>query len=194
MSLSIINDRLSLVEILLAEPLRDDITSLLRRSSDTLRLLQKFSIGKGSADDLIALARTMAITYDISTVLEQHLRDIRKARGKKTPGHGLEILDALSGLLTRLDTKGPSRLAQLITNAIDEDGLSQQHLAEEAETVAISEMMGRSTLEGGLQDGTKQTKKVVSRSSSSTIEEERGDIWIMRKRCVLCFVAAVSIY
>src|SRR5437763_6937566 len=69
-SLKTINDRLNLVEHLIHSPnLLNDIQYQLRRSYDSQRLVQKMCMGRGDADDLLALARTIEATKDISKLL-----------------------------------------------------------------------------------------------------------------------------
>ncbi|KKY26180.1 putative dna mismatch repair protein muts [Diplodia seriata] len=71
MSLDIINQRLDLVAALIEGPaLRENLAALLRRSFDTWRLVQKFSIGRGDADDLLELSKTVQITKDVAQLLE----------------------------------------------------------------------------------------------------------------------------
>ena len=71
MSLQVINARLDVVTLLLRyRALREEIMSLLRRSYDSQRLVQKFSLGRGDADDLISLLRTIEATSAIASLLE----------------------------------------------------------------------------------------------------------------------------
>ena len=75
MSLSTINDRLDLVEEMIQYPqLRQDIRSLLEQTFDTLRLVTKFTYGRGDADDLIELSKTILTTAYIVDVLHEHVK------------------------------------------------------------------------------------------------------------------------
>ncbi|CAD0024982.1 unnamed protein product [Aureobasidium pullulans] len=105
--------------------------SALRRTTDVLRLLQRFSIGKGDADDLLALAKTIQIISQIVDMTTGPL-SIQTNSSSTT--------SSLRALIGRLDLAGPLKLADRILEAIDEDGLSQQHLAEEAEAVGVAEL------------------------------------------------------
>ena len=127
MSLNVINDRLALVECLLDESFRDEITSLLRRSSDSLRLLTKFSIGKGDADDLLALSGTVQVTRSVLDALERRLDATQTSSSSETSDRLPRAFNALSGLRERLNLDGPIKLSTLITKAIDED-LSLIHI------------------------------------------------------------------
>lgn len=182
MSLTTINGRLELVDQLVtASTVRSDIVALLRRSSDTLRLLQKFSIGKGDADDLLALAKTMKVTREIFTTVERHL----KASGPRNPQFpgALDPL-GLSEVLQRFDLDGTSRLAKRINDAIDEDGLSQQHLVEESEAASITTFANSRVTElgDGDSDIIPKSHKFAKASTNMKPEDEGRDIWIMRKK------------
>ena len=83
MSLSTINGRLDLVEEMLEYPqLRQDVMTLLRRTFDTLRLVTKFTLGRGDADDLVELSKTIS---DLGTTQSrfyqyQHTRVARESK------------------------------------------------------------------------------------------------------------------
>lgn len=184
MSLSVINDRLDLVEqLLIADSVRSDITALLRRSSDTLRLLQKFSIGKGDADDLLALARTMEVTRNVFTTIERYIEESDKFVKPDMLEQEHKSLTAFSSILWRFDLEGPSRLAARITHAIDEDGLSRRHLVEEAEAASVMKFAEESSTEGADEESPRRVKTVVKASTEDLGHpgEDEGEIWIMRK-------------
>lgn len=183
MSLIEVNQRLDLVqEFLLSASLREDIIVSLRRTCDSLRLLQKFSVGRGDADDLLALAKTMQVSRRIFTMLEKHSKKLR--RGIAGPeDFSIDSSKALAVLLARFNLKESSRLATRITKAIDEDGLSQKHLVEEAEVTAVSELANQILAE---QEDT-EAEDVVAKSRPPTanrkeVEDGHGEIWIMRRR------------
>lgn len=96
----------------------------MRRTQDSQRLAQKFSLGRGAADDLISLARTIEMTQEILSRLKSHT-----AR-KKNPSLGL--------LLQKLDI--PLDLAKSISDAIDEEGLLLQQKIQETETAELAAM------------------------------------------------------
>ncbi|KAG9834193.1 muts domain V, partial [Aureobasidium melanogenum] len=176
MSLPEINGRLDLItELLEHDQLREETMSALRRTTDVLRLLQRFSIGKGDADDLLALAKTIQIINQIvnlmNTHLPQHKGDV------DSPSSSL----SLRALVDRLDLNGPSKLATRILEAIDEEGLSQQHLAEEAEAVGVAELAEQIVeAEGPKAQPTKSGKASV-RKAAVVAELNAGEFWIMRR-------------
>ena len=73
MSLSTINDRLDLVQEMIEYPqLRQNIIALLAQTFDSLRLVTKFTYGRGDADDLMELSKTISTTSDLFNVLREH--------------------------------------------------------------------------------------------------------------------------
>ncbi|KAI4718920.1 hypothetical protein E4T48_04873 [Aureobasidium sp. EXF-10727] len=176
MSLPEINSRLDLVsELLEHDQLREDTMSALQRTTDVLRLLQRFSIGKGDADDLLALAKTIRIVNQIVDMMNTHLLSQKSAID--TPPSSLP----LRALVDRLDLDGPSKLATRILEAIDEEGLSQQHLAEEAEAVGVAEL-AEQIVEAN-EPQTKSTKrgKAGAKKAAVVAELNAGEFWIMRR-------------
>ncbi|KAI4730761.1 hypothetical protein E4T49_01251 [Aureobasidium sp. EXF-10728] len=176
MSLPEINSRLDLVsELLEHDQLREDTMSALQRTTDVLRLLQRFSIGKGDADDLLALAKTIRIVNQIVGMMNTHLPSQKSAID--TPSSSLP----LRALVDRLDLDGPSKLATRILEAIDEEGLSQQHLAEEAEAVGVAEL-AEQIVEAD-EPQTKSTKrgKASAKKAAVVTELNAGEFWIMRR-------------
>lgn len=177
MSLSEINSRLDLVtELLGHDQLREETMSALRRTTDVLRLLQRFSIGKGDADDLLALAKTIQIINQIVYMMNTHLP---QSKGD------IDCLSSslpLRALVNRLDLDGPSKLASRILEAIDEEGLSQQHLAEEAEAVGVAELAEQIVeAEATRSKPTKNGKATVKKAAVAT-DLNAGEFWIMRRR------------
>lgn len=183
MSLSAINNRLDLVsEMLGNDILREDIVSLLRRTFDTLRLLQKFSIGRGDADDLLGLAKTIEIMEQVSDMLHDHIVSQQDRPFLEDKGLPME-LTFLWDILERLDLEQPTKLAKRILNAIDEDSLSQQHEAEEAEAAEIAGLTEQTLTEEDpdvkLPRGVKVAAKKVA--ESGTADPDANEIWIMRR-------------
>lgn len=182
MSLKIINERLDLVEQLLdARVIRSDIIALLRRSSDTLRLLQRFAIGKGDADDLLALAKTMDVTREVYKTLAGSSNN-NEGSGSEADAEVTE--NSMSKLSQRFEFDGPDRLAKRIGDAIDEDGLSQQHDMEEKEAATIKSFAKDVIAEIEDEDGLEKSKSGVRSPSISPVAvgDDEGEIWIMRKR------------
>ncbi|KAG6040856.1 hypothetical protein E4U41_006828 [Claviceps citrina] len=123
-SLDIINARQDLVARFIAmEHLRDSIVMFLRHCHDSQRLVQKFSMGRGDADDLLALAHTIYATKDIVDMLA----------GTAVPPGDESQNACFQNLLLRIDLNQPLKLARKIKDAIDEEGIVHQHEVRESE-------------------------------------------------------------
>lgn len=166
--------------------LREDIPTLLKRTYDSQRIVQKFSLGRAGADDLVALARTIEATADI-------LRRVQRADDKKT----------FATIVKRLDV--PKSLAKSILESIDEEGLRRQQ-AEVADVAAalsqpadteelaestkvVEELLGE-VVEAGATKTKKGRKKRIARGiensiRSATFADMEGDeAWVMKKTFV----------
>ncbi|KAB8766456.1 hypothetical protein FH972_026616 [Carpinus fangiana] len=173
MSLPIINDRLDLVETFLSnEVLREELTDLLKKTSDTLRLLQKFSFGRGDAEDLLGLSRTVALTQETGKLL------LSSGSGQR---------DCLQKLTNRFNWNGPIELAERILSAIDEEGLMLRQRSEDLAEAHVADL-ARSVLENEAdsEDMAKITKRLQSKKlnlqhDDSSDTPQDGEIWIMRR-------------
>lgn len=130
MSIEVINARLDIVSIFLQDlALREDVIQLLRQTYDSQRLVQKLSIGQGDADDLISLRKTIESTETLKRVLTRCIRQLQR-------DESLELQSkkgrSLQSLIDRISLAEPLKLAGTIADAIDEQGLYQLHLSEEA--------------------------------------------------------------
>lgn len=176
MSQSVINDRLDLVDSFLSNPtLLERSIELLKKTSDTVRLLQKFSFGRGNADDLLGLSRTIAVSKYISNLLSD--------ASSQQKG-------AMYRLNQRFDWNEPLQLAESISQAIDEDKLQLQQRNEEsatAETVdqvrAVLQAKGQDEDAVAIQNSHGMKRIMKGRGGASSPDEERSDtdIWIMRR-------------
>ncbi|EKG21983.1 DNA mismatch repair protein MutS core [Macrophomina phaseolina MS6] len=173
MSLDIINERLDLVAGLIENvALRQNLVALLRRTFDTWRLVQKFSIGRGDADDLLELSKTIQITKDVAQLLENET-------GCKA---------SFEGLVRRLSLDGPGRLSKRILDAIDEDGLSEQHRIEDDEAAAMAGLAAEVLTEEGeeVKSGNlaklSKAKQNGRLGGSKAVDTGLPDVWIMRCR------------
>ncbi|GKT83391.1 mutS domain V [Colletotrichum tofieldiae] len=91
-SLDVIKLRQDLVARFIEEPdLRDAVVLLLRRSHDSQRLVQKFALGRGDPDDLVALANTIHATDSIQQLLAE----------------ATDESNCLAHMTARLNLKGP---------------------------------------------------------------------------------------
>lgn len=178
MSLSIINDRLNLVQQMLQnEILREDVLALLKKTADVRRLLQRFSIDKGDADDLLGLASTISIMAKVTSTLHEHI-----IAGQETTEYQADK-DAvcLWDVLARIDLEEPARVAKAISEAIDEEGLSLQHSAEDEQRAQMEDMTAQ--VENADAAG-EQPPKLGRRSSTNAAnsnDAESDEIWIMRR-------------
>lgn len=72
-SLEEINARQSLVSKLLeSHPLRADVIEALKQSDDLSRITQRFSLGRGDADDLNAVRQTINMWSSLQAVVRLH--------------------------------------------------------------------------------------------------------------------------
>ncbi|KAK4205309.1 putative muts protein 1 [Triangularia verruculosa] len=135
-SLKVINSRLDLVDRFIHdEELRDAIIVLLRKSNDSQRLVQKFALNRGDADDLLQLASTIKATEDIVTLLEASIASQAKDANNTSPDE--EDEDPLTALLSRISLKSPLKLAHTIRSAIDEENLVQQHQLQDSQASSL---------------------------------------------------------
>jgi len=180
MSLSIINNRLDLVEEMLnSDALREDVVALLGRTSDTLRLLQRFSIGKGDADDLLGLARTVDVVGELSGLLHDHIIAHQNTHpGASETGRELTYLWEILG---RLDLEGPAKVARDIQYAIDEESFDRRQAAEveaQSEAEEMTEEVVSADIAG--EDPPKLARR-RSKARAAAADSGCGEIWIMRR-------------
>lgn len=156
--------------------LRDGVVQLLKGSYDAQRLVQKFALGKGDADDLICLSRAIEASKGVRQMLTGHARQLRMSDAKSS----------LASMISRLHLDGPISLAERILAAIDEEGLLQQQRIEDstaAEAASLAQEVALS--EGTPSELEALPKKVRAKSSGRTaaVDTESGPIetWIMRR-------------
>lgn len=191
MSLSVINNRLDLVSELLGHTaLRQDVLVLLRRTYDTLRLVQKFAFGKGDADDLLGLASTVQVTQDLATVLKNHTESPRREVNLEGD---VSLRSAQStcvqDILRKLNFEGPVELSHHISEAIDEDGLSEQHRIQESEAAVMAGIAGEVLQEEAddeeIWNVPKRLRpKEAGSPNSNRTDTEFREVWIMKRRYV----------
>ena len=181
-----INNRLDLVSKIIKNPgLHQSLINLLKRSFDTLRLLQKFSFGRGDADDLISVAKTIRISNQIASLLLAYANSPHSDTGAQN--FAVSNDEIFAKILNQFDFNGPMQIAARILNSIDEDGLSEHHRIEEnqvAETESTSEEV---TDEAGAEETDAMDSKSTTTTNldhvtkSPTINQVEGDIWITKK-------------
>ena len=188
MSLTVINARLDLVSRLLNDrSFREDITDMLRRTYDSQRLVQKFSMGRGDADDLVSLLRTIEATNGIANTLKKRITPppAQTLLDNNDNYNNQQLCHSLQALSARLSLDGPNRLASLITASIDEDGLMESHRIQETEDADIVSM-AQDILQ---KEGSAEDQAAMSRVSRSRIKQkvnieqdpEEKDNWILRR-------------
>ncbi|CAI6283250.1 unnamed protein product [Periconia digitata] len=189
MSLSTINDRLDLVEEMIDYPqLRQEVIMLLGMTFDSLRLVTKFTVGRGDADDLMELSKTISATADILKLLKEHSAS-RNTIPMDPENRAIETRqrECMPALQRRFVLDKPLELARRIQNAIDEDGLSEYHRLEENEAAAIEglaqDVLGREAGEEDLKQMPKrvQPKPQLIVGSFKSATDGRDDIWIMKR-------------
>ncbi|KAK6359966.1 DNA mismatch repair ATPase msh1 [Orbilia brochopaga] len=160
-SVKTINDRLNLVEHFIQSPqLLADIQHKLKLTHDSQRLVQKMSLGRGDADDLVALARTILATQDIVKRMNASLPT--KDESLAVVNHLLERISALT------------ELADKIIKSIDENGLMLQHTIEDMKAAEITEL-ARAVDEGTMPPdliASGETEDSVDPDKEAVVEEE----------------------
>ncbi|EEH33703.2 DNA mismatch repair protein mutS [Paracoccidioides lutzii Pb01] len=183
-SLHIINERLDLVSKFLAdEDLRQNITLLLKRSYDSQRLVQQFSLGRGEADDLICLSKTIQVSRDIKDILLQNI----ESSDRPSDQEANPVTHSLRSMLDRLNLDGLETLSKRILGAIDEEGLLQKQRIEDdaaAEAAALAQQVIFN--EGSPEDLEAMPKKIqgqcgAKQKESNEVEQSDGDVWVIRR-------------
>ena len=194
MSLPVIDGRLDLAEYILGDPeLREGLVTLLCRTADSNRIVQKFSLGRGDSDDLIALGETIRATKEIAKVLAEH-HEAQQESGSLEGGRGSfsdgtsRQQSCIGKIISRLKLDGPCELAERIAAAIDEEGVNQLHRFEQAESAAaaaLAQEVESSRIEGVV--ATESKSRPTNKPKSETVmtpEIESQDVWVMRKEYV----------
>lgn len=167
-SLDVINSRLDLVTYMLKdELLRERVMILLRRCHDSHRLLQKFAFGRGDPDDLLGLKSTVYATQELVAALE----------------HDSKGAACIQALIARINLEGPNALAKRIRDAVDEEGLVQQHRLEDGEAGEIQALaQAVVNCEGSVEDSSMLPKKKKKKKPSGIRDyySDESEAWIMK--------------
>lgn len=171
--MQVINERLDLVSIFIEDTeLRENVAQLLKRSYDAQRLVQKFTLGRGDPDDLICLSRAIEASKEVRRVLTTKENDGADAAAK----HSLRIM------IDRLHLDGPSKLADDILAAIDEEGLLQKQRMEDDTAAQAAVLAQEVTMTEGMpEDVETLPKKVKTKKDATPAVDEQVDTWIMRR-------------
>lgn len=181
LSLYIINERLNIVSSFFENSvLRAETVRLLKRTYDSLRLVQKFSVGRGDADDLVSLALTIETLDGIASILRAGINGAGSSRPYNGQGTGNA---SLARLLDRLTLERPVALAELIRKTIDEESLQESHRIEESHgDQALMEAQDLVQQQGSAAAATTQFVKTKSkRRESIEVDSEDQRPWILRR-------------
>lgn len=180
----VITQRLNLVANFIEDPdLEESIVALLKQSYDAQRLVQKFSLGRGDADDLLCLSRAIDASRRIRSVLSEKL-EANQATNTTSSVQGLSGI--LHTMIDRLNMHGPAALSKRILQTIDEEALLQkQRIEEEDATDAATLAHEVIVTEGSPEDFEDMPKKVKfqKKGNLTSFKESEADelnTWIMR--------------
>ena len=184
MSIQVINSRLDLVSQFLKSPSsKQGVINLLKRTHDSQRLVQKFSMGKGDANDLMKLLRTIEATNEISVLM----KNMVMAASSHPEGDRFSVSQkgSLLALSRRLSVDEPNALSNVIRASVDEESLMESHTTEHDSTpdvVAITqEVLHNENLVDGQaalpQISKSKSKEIVSYNTDSDVQ----DRWILRR-------------
>ena len=175
-SVAEINERLDLVSAFIAsDELRESLVQRLKRTYDVQRIVQKFTLNKGDADDMLSLAKAIdetAATYAL-------LRAATHSSNGPTVEH-----QQIGHLLARFDLLGPSDLGKEILRAIDEEGLNQMHRQEEDEAADVAAQAQEVVQNDAPEEVGMLTRsaRVKARMGEARFSDpDMQEIWIMRR-------------
>ena len=114
-----INARQSLVSLFFTRPhFRADVARILHESEDIGRVSQRCLLGRGDANDLLALGRTIHVWSNIKLRIEEEKRLEKSER----PRFDQEDWNNIDSLVSRMSTFGA--LAEKISSAIEDGDLA----------------------------------------------------------------------
>lgn len=184
MSLETINARLDIVSTFVDDRLfREALTMNLKRTFDSQRIVQKFAMGRGDADDLVSLLKTIDATAEIARLFGRKLPFFDSHSSHHDPIMPSD--QSLYRLQARISLDGPKALADLIRSCIDEEGLIQTHRMEDSDGADIL-----SSTEEIVQNAfpAEEPSTLLSLSKSKAKKKLPGeaiaedqDVWILRK-------------
>lgn len=153
---------------------------MLRRTFDSQRLAQKFALGRGDADDLISLLRTIRATECVANVLQS-----ASSPDSKSSIETSNTNSCLHILLKRLSLEEPGALARRISDAIDEDGLMAIHRVERIQSSSVISMAQGILSDEGRPEDIQAMSRILRSAPEDTVSKpdssEEEDIWIMRR-------------
>ena len=152
--------------------LLEEVIDFLRQADDTLRLVQKFCLGRGNGDDLLSLAGTIDVTNHVVQAINTSVA------GKSA---------CMRRLLAQFGRQEAEKVAADIRQAIDQEGLMLQHRSDEieaADTAALARCtITEASAEEDLGRLAKRLQQKQFQRPQGTDEDAQTeeDIWIMRK-------------
>ncbi|EPE06364.1 dna mismatch repair protein [Ophiostoma piceae UAMH 11346] len=186
-SLDIIQKRQDLVaRFIQDEDLRDGITTLLKRSHDSHRLVQKFALGRGDPDDLLDLAKTITATEDIIGLLSA----TPNKHESENESEGGSDSACLSDIVDRIELDRPRAVAERIQESVDEEGLMHQHELEDSEADAMISL-AEEVVQAEGESLKKKTKAAAARAAVTSTPRrqklsfrdyygEDNEAWVMK--------------
>ncbi|KAL9049461.1 MAG: hypothetical protein Q9162_007199, partial [Coniocarpon cinnabarinum] len=176
MSLSEIEDRLDLVQEFLVRPdLVDETTALLKRTTDSPRLVQAIAFGKGDAEDLLNLSRTVSLAKNVADIVHHYTNEDSPLRRQ----------------IGKFEWEAPTELSKRIQEAIDEEGLMTRYRVRDNDAADAAALAQEAIASEGAADlaalhkrlGAIRSAKSVTSEGSNEDEETTStdDIWVMRR-------------
>ncbi|KEF58927.1 uncharacterized protein A1O9_03770 [Exophiala aquamarina CBS 119918] len=182
-SLVEINGRLDLVSVFIqSQELNEALVFRLGRTYDVQRLVQKFALNKGDADDMVSLGRAIAETAAAYGVLQSAVASDNTSLSDPAPS--VEESHPLKILLRRFTLEGPAALEDRISHSIDEEGLLRQHRLEEDEAASVAALAQEVVLQSAPEELPSLPKAVRSRTRSTEDidgETKLEEPWVMRR-------------
>ena len=154
----VIEHRLDLVSAFISTPeLHTAVVVQLRSLFDISRIVQKFSLNRGDAEEMLCLANTFLRMKEILRNLEPH--------SQKDTAEGR----ALKRLIAQVVIDGPEQMTEEIRSSIDEQGLISFLTRDEAESQEE-------------ETGSDDDNEFVQASTKINLDKNgRQDPWIMRR-------------
>ena len=153
----------------------EEAAELLGRSADAPRLVQAIAMGKGDAQDLLSLAKTISLTKHVAELLETQS----------------DSGSSINALVQHFRWDGPLQLAKRVQDAIDEEGLMARYEVRENEAADAATLAQEAIAAEGAEDMAALHRRLGSarRRQSAATSDEEGDedlppddeIWIMRR-------------
>jgi len=168
-SISEINARQSLVALFVLRPhFRRDLIVQLKRIEDASRIVQKFLLGKGDTDDLLAIKYTINVWSQMKKMIELEMSM------KTNQGVDDNMWKNLQLVMGRF--KDLEALSSAIDSAVDENALRRKDEAVEEEASSVGD----------------QPKEVVLQGPSSKFLNSKSIVWTIKSQYVIfsCITSA----